>query len=399
MDTEIFVEIIRGFEYVLKREKISSTYKYALLTSIMDYIIENPAELPKNGFHYIPVLYLAKRFLYYYFPTTFPNIIEQSGTRLAIQKEITNRLGDIFPKQMESIIGIRDMIESGEELPEKLVRTLIMIRSTILKQPLRYIKVTSNEEKNVILGKRTRIREQKFTIFGLENTKIERPFSYEEARSDSRWIGSRYQQTFNEMIASEYCYISMGAYTFRELTKYRFFLRDAIIKKWIEATRNYLKNDTQLYSKLNRFIEGFSVIDRNPERNSAFITKFRMTMFRHFQQKIRCIYCEKELELEKTEIDHVIPWSKLPINKFWNLAPSCKTCNLTKHDKIVEFDQDLRVKIQNLIQNWVALFIRDERIRRDFASMEDSEFLKKHDPDIISRIYTERIQEIIETLS
>ena len=40
------------------------------MSAIMDYIIENPKEYPQNGFHNIPIIYLAKQWLYYYYPLT-----------------------------------------------------------------------------------------------------------------------------------------------------------------------------------------------------------------------------------------------------------------------------------------------------------------------------------------
>ena len=53
------MEVLMGVESVLLDEKKSSTYKFALISSIMDYIIENPNEYPLNGFHNIPITYLA----------------------------------------------------------------------------------------------------------------------------------------------------------------------------------------------------------------------------------------------------------------------------------------------------------------------------------------------------
>ncbi len=57
-----------GVESVLLDEKKSSTYKFALMSAIIDYVIEKPNEYPQNGFHNIPIIYLAKRWLYYYYP-------------------------------------------------------------------------------------------------------------------------------------------------------------------------------------------------------------------------------------------------------------------------------------------------------------------------------------------
>ena len=42
------MEVLMGVESVLFDEKKSSTYKFALMSAIMDYIIENPNEYPQN---------------------------------------------------------------------------------------------------------------------------------------------------------------------------------------------------------------------------------------------------------------------------------------------------------------------------------------------------------------
>lgn len=48
----------------------------------------------------------------------------------------------------------------------------------------------------------------------------------------------------------------------------------------------------------------------------------------------RCIHCQESLPLE---IDHIIPISKGGTNYIWNIQPLCKSCNLTKHAKIIDY--------------------------------------------------------------
>ncbi len=56
----------RQVEMILKHGSKSSTYKFALLKALIDYVIEHPTEEARNGFHYVPGIFLAKQFLRYY---------------------------------------------------------------------------------------------------------------------------------------------------------------------------------------------------------------------------------------------------------------------------------------------------------------------------------------------
>ncbi|RMG31771.1 MAG: hypothetical protein D6732_14285 [Methanobacteriota archaeon] len=369
------------------------------MASLMDYIIENPAELPKNGSHYIPLIYIAKRYLFYYFPTVYPEQVKQGTSKnQEIQKEIKEKLGKTGPKEMEYVVTIRDLIETGEELPENLVRLLLRIRQIIIDQPLKYIKSRENQLNEDIKGTNIKLKEEQFTLFGLTNTKTGEPFNYEKARENAQWQEKRTAQTFQELEAAEFCYISLGAYTYRELTKYRYFLKDAILKRWIEKTREYLeKENSNVFQGLNQFIKGLSIINKDPDRDNAFIQKFRNALFKH-QKDITCIYCNRPLSKETIEIDHFIPWSKLPVNKFWNLFPSCKECNGKKSDRLVEINEKLKSTMKNYLEQLFSLFEQHREYALIFGSKFDQELLDKNKKHENIRIYLERLQEIMETM-
>lgn len=48
-----------------------------------------------------------------------------------------------------------------------------------------------------------------------------------------------------------------------------------------------------------------------------------------------CFYCNKTIKKkEQAHVDHFIPWSFVQADQLWNLVISCKTCNLSKNDKL-----------------------------------------------------------------
>ena len=44
----------------------------------------------------------------------------------------------------------------------------------------------------------------------------------------------------------------------------------------------------------------------------------------------RCFYCEKILEKDEINVEHIIPYSYLKHNKMWNLTLACRKCNCKK---------------------------------------------------------------------
>ena len=132
---------------VLFDEKKSSTYKFALMAAITDYILENPNEYTKNGMHYIPLIYLAKRWLYYYGPLLSWNkkgVKQTSSPKLAIRTSLEQYWkNSLNPKLIDgqpiTILPLKHSIESQEILDQNLIVLLVDIRNKIVKQPLRYL--------------------------------------------------------------------------------------------------------------------------------------------------------------------------------------------------------------------------------------------------------------------
>ena len=77
-------------ERILSHGKKSSTYKLALLRAVVDFVIEQPAQEPRNGFHLIPVVELARRFVAYYWKPALLNVPQ--GTQRAVIPEALRKL-------------------------------------------------------------------------------------------------------------------------------------------------------------------------------------------------------------------------------------------------------------------------------------------------------------------
>ena len=146
------MDSLQMIELILNDGKKSSTYKYALLLSIIDYVIENPLENPMNNFHYIPLIYLAKQFLAYYFPFTLIQIKQGtysgSETGIAIATDIEGFIQKtkdkkVFPFSIiipENTNRLVSFIDDNEDILSELIKNLASIREKILKMPIKHIR-------------------------------------------------------------------------------------------------------------------------------------------------------------------------------------------------------------------------------------------------------------------
>ncbi|EMT46443.1 HNH endonuclease signature motif containing protein [Anoxybacillus flavithermus] len=86
-----------------------------------------------------------------------------------------------------------------------------------------------------------------------------------------------------------------------------------------------------------------------------------------------CFYCGKLLDKRSAaHVDHFIPWSFVQTDHLWNLVLACRTCNISKKDRIAKpiFLNALIERNQKLIE------MEREPIRRDLE-IYNSEKLEK----------------------
>ena len=83
---------VRDILNILEFGRATSTYKFALLRSIVDYIFENPNLTNSLGFQLIPLFDISKRFLEYYWQLKLEGISQASNESLAIWNNIDTYL-------------------------------------------------------------------------------------------------------------------------------------------------------------------------------------------------------------------------------------------------------------------------------------------------------------------
>ena len=95
-------------------------------------------------------------------------------------------------------------------------------------------------------------------------------------------------------------------------------------------------------------------------------------------------------------IDHLLPWSYYPINRFWNLYPSEPSINIKKSSNIPEWTDFLEENIRSHIQT--CLSHKEHPLIRNDLKYYYSNIMKNRDLDVIVRENALIEEEIISFL-
>ena len=143
--------------------------------------------------------------------------------------------------------------------------------------------------------------------------------------------------------------------TYQELARYRFWARDVILKAWF----NYcLEGESRKRDSTNFEISLYKLLGyiytRDLSRDQLLISHYRDFFEENDSRK--CIYSGIVFKPEESyHIDHLLPWSFYPINRFWNLYPSDPSINIKKSNNILEwnefFEENIRIHIKECLKN------------------------------------------------
>ncbi len=119
-------------------------------------------------------------------------------------------------------------------------------------------------------------------------------------------------------------FIVLSARAWEELAALRFWLRDAITLRWLEACATY-NNDPQ------RPLPADCLRLDYPERDAETMKRLRAVY--HQVGWDTCIYTGRRLTGE-VQMDHLLPFSRFPVNYFWNIVPTTSVLNQSKGNKL-----------------------------------------------------------------
>ena len=121
--------------------------------------------------------------------------------------------------------------------------------------------------------------------------------------------------------------------TYLELAKYRFWAKDVILKAWYKFSlgNEIKKGKTEEESNYLFKLLGYAHESEIP-RDSGLISQVR-TYYENWGV-MKSVITGYSLINQDYHIDHFLPWSYYPSNRFWNLYPCESQINSKKHNKI-----------------------------------------------------------------
>ncbi|MHA1697392.1 MAG: HNH endonuclease domain-containing protein [Promethearchaeota archaeon] len=397
------MNLLRDINSILEYGRKTTTYKFATLLSIFDYVFEFPSEPSQNHFHFIPVMYLAKRFLIYYYPFSFyPDIYQggSSGSEPVIIKKIREFYERYFSsappsnpplyysqiKSMKEkgIAYINRWFESLEELPKDIIRLLKHIRYKILQQPLQYLHNVNDEQ---------------IRFFGLYNKKVSFVHSYDSHLKEgmkTRFDGKNLK--WNDLLKMEDTFIVIDELVYRELARLRLWGRDVVTKNWchfIAKGPKMPKKDTK-WRKVSA-LELFDIFDfvykLEIDRDPILIKNYRDLYWRLDLKK--CFYTGNVFRSKNNiHLDHFLPWSYYPVSRFWNLVPCSEKINLQKSNFLPSWDDKIENSMNEHVNRCVVKREEERMIYNDLYYFY--RVIHKDQSDIASKDNSEISQEVLE---
>jgi alkylhydroperoxidase family enzyme len=310
------VNTATSIERILSQGKKSSTYKLAVLRAVIDFVIEHPAREPRNGFHFIPLVELARRALAYYWRPALEEVPQGSAPTQRLPQLVAelSRSGVTVPRlelpDPAAGYALSLWIQEAKALPAALVATLVEIRKTLLEQPIQYIHNVGDDQPGI------------FSI--LTTSGLSFSASYEQHRKAALRVGGsmRRARSWLALIDAEQGYIVLSARSYEEISALRFWLRDAIIIRWARECERFAKGQRAVP------IHTFEL--EAPERDSEKVRAVK-AVYRHMGLD-HCLYTDEALG-DSWDLDHFLPWSRFPVNLFWNLVPAAPAANRGKAGK------------------------------------------------------------------
>lgn len=315
---QINLNVLIQINKIIERDRLSSTYKFALLKATIDAIQKYDHLIKKNNdFVLIPIGLIVENWFFDYLPFVYENIRQQNNGRV-LNKEIEELYQLLFDlnyleqsnwKETYNFIHKKYNYEEFDYEESKIVLNLFKkIAKTITNMPMKYIGETH------------------YSIF--------KP-------NDIEWSNIKLSDgdiLKRKFIVDNFNFVKID-YDFYTVFKYigqNLFGLTTIANRWKEITYK-LNPNNYLKSKIDEIIfKTFDNRDTNLVRNLL-------------PNECECVWTGKKLL--HFDIDHLLPYSVWFNNDLWNLLPCDPSVNRKKGDKIPSPDL-IRKRKNSIINYW-----------------------------------------------
>lgn len=341
----MILEEITALNRIIERESKSSTYKFALLRSVIDASVTYRPQFVRRGDRIqAPVGVLVEYWIYYYYPLfdekTIPQIAGESKN-LAFENELKELIEYYRIKGGFSAFYMDFQRFAFDEKAEMILVNLgKKLAATITSMPMKYFgnSVYNSHYSYFKLEKSVRVR--KF------NSKLDLILR----------LGSFSISTDFFEILSVIGSILNGS--------------ESIINRW--ADYSYKASKADISKEL--ILQKLTVVPTNSRAISISEAFFKE---RKNSGKLYCIWSGKRLD--EYHLDHLFPYSIMRNNDLWNVMPASPALNSNKSDKIPSAERiekanerlgdywsDLHAKHLELFQSQIKLSMNQEIQNNNF---------------------------------
>lgn len=318
---------LRTIEAILEYGSKSSTYKFALIRALTDWVIEHPTA---RGDQHVPASWLAVRFIDYYWPlltgtrpvrqNTGRGIVELEEFFHEFQRRAPHdaRLARIKvrPDHPAYWAHVKDRLLADDAGAPAVSRLVAQVRRKILEQPIQYL--------HHLKGARVELLD----LHAPDAVDFEDARCQAMGRRQGDWV--RNATRLSELLSDDPTTVVIPDHLHEGLVPLRYCIRSAVLGKWATYCEMMPQND------------GLSILPRleppTLERNSAEVGRYR----RLYQDlDLRSCWLTGEPLRAQWALDHVVPWSRFPVNAFWNLLPANPAPNTRKGDRLVQLENGL----------------------------------------------------------
>ena len=298
-------ESVDKIESIINRDRKTATYKLALLKALCDIaLIEtNTALWGKNGYVYVPVDSVVRKWIEYYWPIVSAErfIPQIRGEHDEFEKQIAFRsalqeLAEYYREigGLAQFVFDRDNGRIDKQIGQLLKSVRSKIRTAVINGPVYYSGGGGSSEK---------------------------PFNYDK---DTKTI------VFHADI-------------WRELVLLGHWIGDSISMRWAQLTVELSRDMLKMHDIIHLFLNPVF-----PERNVNAARKVYSEV-----QHLECVWSGKALT-RNFDVDHAIPYSLRHDNSLWNLLPAHPNANNHKRDKLPTQNVIIKNK-DKLIYYWELL--------------------------------------------
>tara|TARA_B100001971_G_scaffold194868_1_gene201262 strand:- start:775 stop:1932 length:1158 start_codon:yes stop_codon:yes gene_type:complete len=333
---------------IIERDSKDTTYKFALLRSVIE-IIQEYSHLRKEHEDKIifPLGLLIEKWLLYYYPIISSRIFlpqkngETSeltpGNKIKFRKQFKT-ITDFYSDKGGFSVFYRDY-KSGsisDEIKPTFIKLLKTLRETITKMPMKY----------------------------LGNSVFNENYSVFQFNQDHKRIGTVGNQEIDpEFLINSFGSFSFGKQLFTVLEYLGSFIIgvDSILFKWSEFTAKADRSGKLSVEKVFSYLQEYP----QTERDVAFARNVYKNLLDH-NKHIECVWSDEPIgQIQIMNIDHMIPFAVWRNNDLWNLLPTHKDINLKKRDKIPSSDL--------LDERKEAIFFYWEKLKEHYEEMFEKE--------------------------